>query len=270
MSRARAGEAAALARSVAPRAATFRTVSTPIELVAAFAEHLRPAGLDLVAPFSVRDYGARVPARYRLPLFGRDDALGVVVGNTRALWEPFVASLASEPRGLRSLHPLDRYVERAVNASLASLGARHQVRWAHARLSRLVAIQRAAYVAGLAFDAPCRLAIHPRHGLWIGLRAAIAFDLAPAFGAPGSTEPPAPHPCDGCATRPCVPAFEGALAATGGRRGCDVSPWQAVRDACPLAPHARYDDPEIRYHYTKDRAVLRVAAATQACSTKVR
>ncbi len=249
-------------------------MTTPAEVVSVLTDGLRPAGLDLIAPFRVRDYGAQVPARYQLPDFGRDDALGVVIGNTRAIWAPFVGSLAREPTGLRSLHPLDRYVERAVTAALAPLAAvRHQVRWAHARLTRFVAIQRVAHAAGLAFHAPCRLAIHPDHGLWIGLRAAIAFDLAApdAFAPPPATTGPAlPHPCDGCATRPCVPAFEAALAATGGRRGCDVSPWQAVREACPLAPTARYEDAEVRYHYTKDRTVLRAAVAALAGSTEVR
>lgn len=247
-------------------------MTSPSELVAVLAERLRPAGLDLVAPFRVRDYDAQVPARYQLPRFGRDDALGVVIGNTRAIWEPFVRALAHEPSGLRSLHPLDRYVERAVTAALAPIRVRHQARWAHARLSRFVAVQRAAYAAGLAFHAPCRLAIHPRHGLWIGLRAVIAFDLeAPRVaGVPALIEPADPHPCERCAERPCLPAFESALAATGGRRGCDVSPWQAVREACPLAPDARYDEAEIRYHYTKDRAVLRAAMAHLERSTEVR
>lgn len=241
---------------------------TPADVVSVLSEGLRPAGLDLVAPFRVRDYGAQVPARYQLPDFGHDDAFGVVIGNTRAIWTPFVGSLAREPGGLRSLHPLDRYVERAVTAALAPLAAvRHQVRWAHARLARFVAIQRVAYAAGLAFHAPCRLAIHPEHGLWIGLRAAIAFDLA---APPTSTAPALLHPCDGCGARPCLPAFEAALAATGGRRGCDVSPWQAVREACPLAPAARYEDAETRYHYTKDRTVLRAAVAALAGSTDVR
>ena len=245
-------------------------VSLAVQLVADLAERLRAAGLDLIAPFSVRDYGAQVPARYRLPLFGRDDALGIVIGNTRAIWEPFVASLAREPGGLRSLHPLDRYVERTLKQVLAPLGVRHQARWAHARLSRLVAIQRVAYVAGLAFHAPCRLAIHPQHGLWIGLRAAVAFDLDYTADLPSAAGSQASHPCDGCVAKPCLPAFETALAATGGRRGCDVSPWQAVRDACPFGSAARYEDSEIQYHYTKDRSVLRDAVAARACSTKVR
>lgn len=243
-------------------------MTTPADVVSVLTESLRPAGLDLIAPFRVRDYDAQVPARYQLPEFGRDDAFGVVIGNTRAIWAPFIGSLAREPSGLRSLHPLDRHVERAVTAALAPLAAvRHQVRWAHARLTRFVAIQRVAYAAGLAFHAPCRLAIHPEHGLWIGLRAAIAFDLA---APPTSTAPAVPHPCDGCSARPCLPAFEGALATTGGRRGCDVSPWQAVREACQLALAARYEDAEIRYHYTKDRAVLRAAVAAVAGSTDVR
>lgn len=227
-------------------------------------EGLASAGLDLVAAFSVQRYNEQVAPRYQLPEFGRAGTLGVVIGNSRRIWSPFLESLARDPRELRSLHPLDRYAEGAIRRALTTLGVRHQVRWAHARLTRLVAIQRAAYVAGLASQAPCRLAIHPRFGLWIGLRAAVAFDLPwdPADTPAGSGA----HPCDGC-HRPCVGAFERAFAATRGQRGCDVSPWLAVREACPLAADERYDDLEIRYHYTKDRGLLRGAVAAHPRST---
>ena len=35
--------------------------------------------------------------------------------------------------------------------------------------------------------------------------------------------------------------------------------WLAVRDACPLGREHRYDDDQLRYHYTKDVAALRSA-----------
>ncbi len=229
---------------------------------------LAHAGLDLAATFVVQRYNDQVATRHRLPEFGHARTQGLVVGNSRELWAPFLHSLAHDSRGLRSLHPLDRYVEVTIREALAGLGVRHQVRWAHARLSRPVAIQRAAYVAGLALPAPCRLAIHPRFGLWIGLRAAIAFDCPWDDGLP--TSPPTrAHPCDGC-DRPCVAAFEHAVLATEGQSGCDASGWLAVREACPLASDQRYDEGQIRYHYTKDRAVLREAVASLRPSTFVR
>ncbi len=231
-------------------------------------DRLASAGLDLAATFAVQRYNEQVASRHQLPEFGHSRTLGLVVGNSRALWAPFLRSLVHDSRGLRSLHPLDRYVEVTIRGALAALGVRHQVRWAHARLARPVAIQRAAYVAGLALPAPCRLAIHPRFGLWIGLRAAIAFDRPWDAGLPASP-PTSLHPCDGC-DRPCVAAFERAVLATEGQSGCDVSGWRAVRDACPLVPDQRYDEGQIRYHYTKDRAVLRQAVASHRPSTFAR
>ncbi len=225
------------------------------------ARRLAPRGLDLAGTFRVQSYNPQVPRKYRLPTFGRDSTLAVVIGSSKAMWEPFLAWLAHEPRALDSFHPVDRYVAGAVRSALVPVEVRHQVRWAHSRLTRWVAIQKAAYTAGLAYHAPCHLAIHPRFGLWIGLRAAIAFDLpfAESAGPPAAGAAMAePHPCDGC-DRPCVAAFERAREATGGRRARDVSPWLAVREVCPRAPEHRYDDLETRYHYAKDRAVLREA-----------
>jgi hypothetical protein len=36
----------------------------------------------------------------------------------------------------------------------------------------------------------------------------------------------------------------------------DWRDWLAMRDACPIATDSRYDDPQLGYHYTKDRAHL--------------
>jgi methylmalonic aciduria homocystinuria type C protein len=39
------------------------------------------------------------------------------------------------------------------------------------------------------------------------------------------------------------------------------SNWVAVRDACPVGRAERYDDAQVRYHYTKDRRILERALA---------
>src|SRR5262245_65502167 len=59
-----------------------------------------PAGLDLVQPFQVGWYNAVVDDAYRLPDFGRRAALGLLIGNTRALWPRFVDALRAEPTRL--------------------------------------------------------------------------------------------------------------------------------------------------------------------------
>ena len=68
---------------------------------------------------------------------------------------------------------------------------------------------------------------------------------------------PARIPCDEC-EHACVAALGHALAAPD-----DWRHWLAIRDACPAGRSHRYDERQILYHYTKDRAVLRQAAGAQ-------
>ena len=55
-----------------------------------------------------------------------------------------------------------------------------------------------------------QLLIHPRAGLWVSFRAALLIRDATDFG------PPAPSPCDSCATRPCLSACPVAAINAGG------------------------------------------------------
>lgn len=61
-------------------------------------EVLARHGIDIIVPFSVAWYNSVVPPALRLPWLGRTQPpLGVVVGNSRALWAPFLDALASQP-----------------------------------------------------------------------------------------------------------------------------------------------------------------------------
>lgn len=199
------------------------------------------AGFDLIAPLAIT--AADAP----LPTFGRDRALGVIVGNTRALWPRFKAALAADPSLAAEDDPLDRYTER----SLSPLGA--AVFFAHTPTEHgWLPIQRLAERAGLATFAPSGLSIHPIFGPWIALRALIVVDAEGTFIPP----PPPIQPCD-CATG-CGPARE-ALARAGDPfdpRASTWRAWAAVRLACPAGAAHRYDDEQLRYHYTRDRALL--------------
>jgi methylmalonic aciduria homocystinuria type C protein len=216
---------------------------------------LAPAGLDLVQPLQVGWYNDAVPVELALPAPAGPTGLVVLVGNTVALWPRFRAAYASDPSLRASADPLDTYVERAVRAACArpEVPEVHDVRFAHEPPPRLVAIQRAAAVSGLAALSPAHLCVHVVHGPWISLRAVILTTLR--FPAPAPTPPSPCHACD----QACGPALAAALAAGPATRDGVAAEWRrwlAIRDACPVGRAHRYPDAWLRYGYTKDRAAL--------------
>ncbi|MBX3024249.1 hypothetical protein KF840_04985 [bacterium] len=217
-------------------------------LTTALAARLRPHGLDIVHPFAAAGPDT---AAASLPDLGRGDPLGLLIGNTRALWAPFVAAWRKDAALRAAADPLERYVEAAVLPALAALGVRHAVRWAHDPPPRL-AIQGLADRAGLAPLSPVGLNVHPVYGPWFALRAAAVLDIAGPAAAP-----PLSPPCAHCAAT-CAPAFARARAAQQGRDdiGATWPLWLAVRDACPIGRVHRYGEAQIRYHYARDRTAL--------------
>jgi cyanocobalamin reductase (cyanide-eliminating) / alkylcobalamin dealkylase len=244
------------------------------ELCARFAASLAPLGFDLVQPCRVGWYNDLVDGDLRLEDWGSPHNLALVVGNTRALWQPFLAALAREPVLLERGDPLNRYTEREVQRAAHALAAPYATRWAHDTGSGLVAMQRLAHVSGLAYLSASHLSVHPVFGPWIALRAVLTFPR------PGPDVPPAlQHPCGDCRSH-CLPAFERALRASARHRALQVGEgsnapqipapasmeaewraWLACRDACPTGRAFRYSDPQIEYHYTKQVSVLTAGLA---------
>ncbi|HWN72011.1 MAG TPA: hypothetical protein VNM90_30435 [Haliangium sp.] len=214
-------------------------------------------GLDLARPLCASWYNQAADPDHRLPDHGRASTLAVILGNTRALW-PHLADALSADAGLASHpDPVDAYCERVVREAMAGIAEPWLVRFAHEPPPR-IAIQRLAHVAGLAHLAPTHLSVHPVYGPWIALRAVVVVDVD---GPPGPA-PVLPPPCD-CATH-CAPRFQAALARAGSATPghaeveSDWRAWLAVRDACPVGRAHRYDEQQLRYHYTKDRRFLPV------------
>jgi methylmalonic aciduria homocystinuria type C protein len=217
------------------------------------------AGFDLVQPLQVGWYNQQVSGALRLEDYGSPERLAVVIGNSRALWPRFLSALRGDPALLSAAHPLYLYTERSISRAVAQLGVSSVLRWSHAGGAQLVAMQRLAHAAGLAYLSESQLSVHAHFGPWIGLRAAVSFEL----GGPPGPAPVLEHPCGGCAGR-CRPAFERAIAAIAGpvdAAGVEQhwQLWLACRDACPTGRQYRYDEQQLRYHYLKDRAQLREA-----------
>jgi methylmalonic aciduria homocystinuria type C protein len=219
------------------------------DLLARVAARARAAGLDLAHPFAVGWFNDRVAPDERLEDFGRPGSLGILLGNTRALWQPFRRHLAQVPERARSPHPLDGYVienAEALRAELSPLSVRSY--FAHTTRPRAVPMQRLAELTGLAALSPVQLSIHPRVRPWFALRVVLIVDT------PGPSSGPAAlaRPCQGC-SQPCVEPFRRALALSAELTRNSVvqhaATWLAVRDACPVGRDFRYGEEQLRYHY---------------------
>jgi len=192
---------------------------------------LADAGFDLVHPFDAVA-AANEPGWERLIETSPGPRVGLLVGNTRALWPRFVTAMR-DPALAAEADPLDRYTERTLEAAFpgASIYYGHR-EYAGAFLP----FTRLAVATGLGALAASHLVIHPIYGPWFALRAVILVDGEPPLRTPIAS------PCT-CSTA-CRTTLETALGAT------TWEPWLAVRDACSLRAW-RYSDEQIRYHYTK-------------------
>ena len=220
--------------------------------------HCGAAGFDVVEPFSLDWFNQVVEPSLRLPDGGRPHALGFIIGNTRRLWPALTRALSADASLLDAEHPLDTYAEKAIDEAVTrSIRDCHVILFAHRMTPAPIAIQRVAHECGLAHLSPSRLSIHPAYGPWWSLRAVVVVDA----DAPVGDRPRAPDPCTPC-SKPCLAAFERAAAVTDVGKPGDVEQkwesWALVRDVCPEGKAYRYGDDQLRYHYTKDRSILRL------------
>ena len=246
-----------------------------LEGLAAFRASLAASGIDVVQPFDVRWYNEYIVSE-GLPLkplttFGRKSgAVGVLVGNSKALWPAFLAWLAAQPRPGDVAEPLDTYVDAALLQALACVDGKHDTVWPWEGGDRLCSMQRVAVCSALCYhDGETQLAIHPTFGSWIAFRAVVVFDAAPtALKLP--TKAPQRVGCllseeEKVAAREAMAA---ALRASDeanlctqlhGEKGMETDvrlAWAKLRDCVGVGREHRYSDEQLAYHYTKDKALL--------------
>lgn len=205
--------------------------------------YIRAQGFDIVHHFDAE----RVLVAVGLSrLHDPARPVGVLVGNTRALWEPLLAARTADPALAASADPIQRYTEAVVGGEASRRGG--TVYYVHARYDgAYIPFQRIAVAAGLAALAPIQLLVHPTYGPWFALRALM---LCPGERPPEPIPAVLPCTCDA----PCRRALDAALASIGPEAW---RAWLSVRDSCPVGRDHRYGDNQIAYHYTKDLRYLR-------------
>ena len=224
------------------------------DITSTLATRLSGEGLDLVGWTRLSDYNNAVDRAQVLRPWGTEDAILVVVGNSKQMWPAFSAALKRSPERLLTAHPLDHWIEEVVGEVSSALPWSHLVKFGHDRANAPMAIQCLAELAGLAHLAPCHLSVHPIFGPWIGLRAAFFIK-----GEVPDTAPQAAHdPCADCA-QPCMEKLSRAIKQTAPGKDHRQAwrAWLAVRTACPIGTEHIYDDAQIRYHYTGEIEVLK-------------
>lgn len=234
------------------------TVSAYQDICSQLEEQCTNTGYDLLQPLCIGWYNEAVAAPYRVRDFGDPRSLAVVIGNTRALWQPFRRAVARDSRLAGARHPLQEYTRRVIDAAVSHLELDCEVHFDFELPPRRVAMQTLAHVAGLAFKSPSGLSVHATYGPWIALRALI---VLPVPGPPGAAPSLSP-PCD--CQHNCTPPLQRALALSNRGSGSadegivaqNWQAWVAVRDACPIGRAHRYSDAQIGYHYTKNRQWL--------------
>jgi len=209
---------------------------------------LASAGFDVAHTFDV----AAVVTQPGLAVLSGAQRLGVLVGNTRALWQPFTAALR-DPAFAAERDPLDRYTERTIDAAFGSPNPADsagpvagstappaRIYYSHRRYDgAFLPMQRLAALTGLGALAPNHLVIHPIYGPWFALRAILLVD----------GEPPARAPI----AQPCSCSASCATAFTRANESADWRDWLAVRDSCSLRDW-RYSEDQVTYHYASGLA----------------
>ena len=235
-------------------------------------ESLEAYGLDIVEPLCLSWYNTELHVSGTAEICPRgsagENALLILVGNSKKIWEPFVQayqSLSPEAKA-KDPNPLNTYVENAVLACLESSSFAHeacQIIWSHEKIelkgskNGYVAFQRMASVCGMAFldTDQSHLSVHPTFGSWYSIRCAIVFqDITCTLEKPKSV--PNPFSMDDVARiRDAARRAESSLSAAACHGVNFSSSWQVwveLREAVSPANKYRFSENQILYHYTHD------------------
>ncbi|TMW57616.1 hypothetical protein Poli38472_003541 [Pythium oligandrum] len=250
---------------------------------------LAPKGLDVIIPLTVESYNQYLEedtsaasdlTRFQLPIVS--DALAshllVLVGNSRAMWGPFLSNVSSELKHSGQIlpNPIDRYVQLHVETTIKDLKRDGliepiQTYWvADTTPGKMILAQKMALAARVVTRCPpSQLCLHPTLGPWLAFRCALVFPVEgihPISNAEEGDAEPMPEQPSLCSHDD---SMHDLLAAQMADALAQVQPdnpgvirpdaWKKwVMPRITIAPSHRlmYSSEQILYHYTKDLAFL--------------
>jgi hypothetical protein len=201
-------------------------------------DFLEPFGFDLIKPFNVSHYNHLVFSK-KNKLLMRENSLGIIIGNTRNFWNPFMKEYELNLKD--SLNPVDEYTENVIKnlVKLKFSNVKHFVKFSHdVENGEIISMQKACHVSGLAFNEEnIGLCIHPIYGPWFALRAVIVFDLD--------------APLDPVEIIKEFPGSELDLKnmKLEMKKAIKNGNWLNVRNVCQLGKEFKYSQEQIDYHY---------------------
>ena len=201
---------------------------------------LSTSGFDIIHPFSLEDLDDSVMKH--LPVGDSSDKMGYLIGNTGNIWTPFIEWLSQQPNWSKIVNPFETFVEETI---VRCVGQNALIFWTHETKRYIVPVQRMAHQTGLAYLSAGQFNIHPQFGAWFALRAVVIVS--------GQTA------CNPRVVNPSGDAIEVQSAALFNRLLESEATWQewlSLRDLYEVGRTHRYSEPQIRYHYTRDKAVL--------------
>lgn len=214
-------------------------------------ETLSRAGLNLTAVFPLDSLPAGIHHKLIVAVGeGIYKQLILVAHAGNGFWQSLQDS---DPH---PVDPVDKYTREIVTQAFDEIlqGRRYSVLYpGELRLD----LQALGALAGWHHASPFWVGINPDYGTWYAYRALIVAD---SDFAPTPTEQSS-HPCVDCAAKPCIQACP-AHAMQNDRFDIDrcigyrLQPDSAcryqclARNACPVGSQHRYDDAQMRHHYS--------------------
>ena len=221
-----------------------------------FKQQLETAGFDITHAFHLNDLG---PMKRYLPIKQADDAaVAILVGNSKAVWRPFLQWLSEQP--VLPDDPFEAYTMSIISSCTSAFYASATALWAHETRSYTVPIQQLAHASGLAYLSRGQFNIHPQYGPWFALRALVV--VSGQFDGPINQLRPPANPVGTevevksgkLFMQLCQRAY-----ATSDHLRVHWEEWLALRDLYGIGTQFRYGDDQMRYHYTTDPLILDAA-----------
>ncbi len=203
---------------------------------------LSTCGFDIVHPCSLENLEESILSS--LSIDDPSGKRGYLIGNTRTVWDHFIKWLSRRADWSEIVDPLETFVEQSIERCA---GNHSGLFWTHETEQYIVPVQRMAHQSGLAYLSAGQFNIHPHFGPWFALRAVL---ILPGEAVDVKSTP-IPNPCTNIIELQAAELFGRLLQNKG-----TWEEWLSLRDLYDVGREYRYSDEQIRYHYTRDKAVL--------------